>query len=494
MASTARTLAPLAGGSSLPVVYRRGILCWFAWLVLLLPVSAQALLLESGQPASARVVVIPVRDEIARPELYIIRRGLKEAIARHADLVVLDIKTPGGAVDVTLQILEALAKFPGKTVAYVDNEALSAGAFVAAVTDEIWLTPDGVIGAAAPVTATGQDVDSTTRLKLTSYLKARMRSVSEGKGYRGQVISAMIDPDTELKIGDKVLKEKGSLLSLTASEARANYGEPPKPLLAAGVAPNLKALLDQKLGAGHYTARTLEITWSERLAVAMNSISPILMGLGLLCLFIEFKTPGFGVFGIAGVGLLVLVFLGNFVAGLSGHEPLLVFGLGFVLLAAELFFFPGVVVLALSGIVLMFGALAWSLADLWPNEPFTVAWSADAFVGPLRTMGLGVLIAVALGVLLARFIPKGWFWQHLAVASGQSGAAQIAGGAPALASGLQQLVGRTGTAATALFPSGQVEIDGQRYEARLSVGFAAAGARVVVTGASDFGLTVEVQS
>src|SRR5665213_1955264 len=80
------------------------------------------------------VVVIPVRDEISQPELYILRRGLKEAITDHADAVVLDLKTPGGAIDVTLDMMEALEKFPGLTIAYVDDEAMSAGSFLSATT------------------------------------------------------------------------------------------------------------------------------------------------------------------------------------------------------------------------------------------------------------------------------------------------------------------------------------------------------------------------
>ena len=75
-----------------------------------------------------RVVVIPVRDEIASPVLYILRRGLKEAIEEKADVVVLDMKTPGGALDVTFDMMEALAKFPGETLTFVNNEAMSAGA------------------------------------------------------------------------------------------------------------------------------------------------------------------------------------------------------------------------------------------------------------------------------------------------------------------------------------------------------------------------------
>ncbi|MEO0018706.1 MAG: hypothetical protein RLZZ522_1989, partial [Verrucomicrobiota bacterium] len=69
----------------------------------------------------AKVVVIPIREQIAKPMLYLLRRGLKEAIHQGADTVVLDIKTPGGELGVTFEMLEAIGKFPGKTVAYVNN-------------------------------------------------------------------------------------------------------------------------------------------------------------------------------------------------------------------------------------------------------------------------------------------------------------------------------------------------------------------------------------
>lgn len=461
---------------------------------LIVCLAAAAFAAEPVAPALAKkanVVVIPVRNEIGSPVLYIVRRGLKEAAAQHADVVVLDVKTPGGALDATFDIMEAIGKFPGKTVAYVNNEAMSAGAFISAMTDEIWFTPDGVIGAAAPVTSTGEDVDKTMKLKVTSYLKARMRSISEGKGYRGQVISAMIDADYELKIGDKVLKEKGELLSLTANEASKLYGDPPQALLAAGVAKDLNALLTKKFGVDGFTVRSLEITWSERLAVFLNHIAPVLLGLGMLALFIEFKTPGFGVFGITGIVLLGIVFVSSFVAGLSGHEPVLVFAVGLLLLGTEIFFFPGTIALGLTGLVLIFGSLVWAMTDLWPNEPLAVAWSGDAFLQPLINLGLGITIAVVLAAALLRFLPHGWFWDKMILASAVAAKAQGAGGVNDTEAAADDLVGRRGVAMTALRPSGQVEIAGRRYEARIEVGTVPAGSPVVVVRRTDFELVVE---
>jgi membrane-bound serine protease (ClpP class) len=331
------------------------------------------------------------------------------------------------------------------------------------------------------------------KAKINSYLKARVRSISEGKGYRGEVLSAMIDVDYEFKIGEEVIKPKGELLSLTAQEAVKTYGDPPTPLLGAGIAENLDELLDMLHGAGNHTATRMEISWSERLAQYLTAFTPILLGLGLLSLFIEFKTPGFGIFGVGGVLLLGIVFFGHYIAGLSGHEPALFFLLGVVLVAIELFFFPGTLVLALTGIGVMLGSLVWAMLDLWPGEPIRI--EGGMLLEPLANVMAGVILAVAVFLALLKFLPKGGPWGRMVLVTAVGGEpgplrALNSGGAdqPAAAS----LVGQTGVAVTALFPSGQVEISGKRYEAKLEVGFADHGTPVRVTQVSGFSLIVEV--
>jgi membrane-bound serine protease (ClpP class) len=446
---------------------------------------------EKSSPA--KVVVIPIRAQIAKPELYILRRGLKEAIEQNAQTIVLDMETPGGALDVTFEMLKALEKFPGKTVTYINREAISAGALISAGTDEIYFAPGSVIGAAAPVLATGGEIDETMRGKIVSYLKARVRSVSEGKGYRGEVISAMIDMETELKIGDEVIKPKGELLSLTALEAVKLYGDPPQPLLGAGIEENLEALLDRLHGAGNHNAVRFEVTWSEKLAQYLTALTPLLLAGGLLCLFIEFKTPGFGIFGVSGILLLGIVFLGHYVAGLSGYEPLLFFLLGVVLVAIEVFLFPGVMILALSGAALMLGSLVWAMLDLWPGEPVSI--SGDVLLRPLANVLAGVVLAIGLFLALLKFLPKGGPWGGMVLqtaVAGEPGAIRPLNSFATSAPRGDELIGQSGVAATALFPSGQVDVSGRRYEAKLAMGFADAGTPVRVTGVSEFGLIVEV--
>lgn len=437
--------------------------------------------------APAKVVVIPVQDQIAEPVLYVIRRGLKHAIETEADLVILDMKTPGGSLGTTFEILEALDRFKGATATYVNNEAISAGAFISAMTDDIYFAPDGVIGAAAPVTSGGADIDETMKQKIVSYLKARIRAISEGHGYRGQVISAMIDAKHELKIEGEVIKPEDELLSLTATEAAKTYGDPAQPLLAAGIADTIEALLQDRYGERGFETVVLETTWSEDLAAWLNTISPLLMGLGLLGVFIEFKTPGFGVFGIGGGLLLAIVFFGHYVAGLSGHEPALFFVLGAVLVLVELLFLPGTIFFAVAGLIAMLGSLVWSMADIWPDEP--ISFSGDVFVGPLTDLGIALAITVVGMVLAVRYMPRGWIWDRLVIATsitGTSGAPSVVGEAESTS-----LEGQRGVAATDLFPSGQVEVAGRRFDAKLTVGSAEAGTPVVVRRETGFGLIVE---
>ncbi len=435
-----------------------------------------------------RVLVIPVREQIADPVFYILRRGLKSAGKN--DLVVLDMKTPGGALGTALEMMEALDKFEGRTATYVNDEAISAGAFISAVTDDIYFSPKGIIGAAAAVSSQGADIPETMRLKVNSFLEAKVGAYTEGKRYRAEVLTAMFDKDFEFKIGDRVIKPKGKLLSLTATQSAELFGEPPVPLLSSGSAKTLEALLDEKLGAGNYRIEQLEVTWSEQLAQYITNYSALLLGLGILCLYIEFKTPGFGFFGITGGALLLIVFFGHYVAGLSGYEAALVFGLGLLLLLAELVFFPGVILPAATGVLLMFGALLWSMVDHWPNQPLD--FSGEMFVKPATNLLLGFGLALVLALLLARFIPKGWFFTRLAVAGEAGSTSQVAGLPPEAAAETGSLLGARGVVATGLFPSGQIEIDGRRYEARLELGTAVAGTKVVVVRVSDFGLIVEL--
>ena len=449
---------------------------------------------QSGQDTSANaasgdqvsVYVIPITEAIGKPNLFILRRGLKEAIENDVDMVLLEMDTPGGRVDVTIEMMEMLAKFDGITATYINPDAISAGSFIAAATQEIYFAPQGKMAASAVIQGGGQEVPETARMKVESYLRANIRVITEDYPYRSDVIRAMLDANFELKIGEEVIKPEGELLTLTASEAMKEYGEPGQSLLGSGIYDSVDALLDARFGAGNYEIKDFHITYSEVIAKWMSTFAPALLGIGLLALFLEFKTPGFGFFGIGGIVLLGIFFISQHIAGLAGNEIILFFALGIILVLVELFFFPGTLVFAFSGLALILGSLLWAMVDVWPGEP--VEFSPELLADPLVDLVFGLSIAVFGAMLLSRFFPGSWMERRLVLAGSAGGNSQTI---RAERESRMPPPGSTGIAITDLFPSGRVEIDGRRYDARSTLGTIDIGAAIRVKKTADFSLMVE---
>ena len=441
---------------------------------------AAGLLSDDGR---VHVYRVPITEAISKPNLFILRRSIKQAIETGVKVLVLDMDTPGGRLDITLEMMELLDRFDGETLTYVNKDAISAGAYISMATDAIYFAPDGVMGAAAVVSGTGEEIDESMKAKINSYLLARMRSYTD-----------------ELKIDDKVLKESGELLSLTASEAVALYGSPSRPLLAEGIAGDLDELLQTRYGAESYVLESFEISWSEEAAKYLDSIAPLLLGLGLLLLFIEFKTPGFGFFGIAGLTLVGIVFASNYLAGLAGFEAIIFFILGVILIVVDVFLLPGTIISLLLGIILVLGSLLWSLSDIWPvpvpdgNEPGITSFTVEAeSVWSALYQVLGAFgIAVAGLWMVWRFLPKTPVYRHLVHSTaGAMPDPVVAGGSEIPGRSALPDIGARGVVSNPLHPLGEVIIDGVRYQATVAVGALDRGAPVVVAGYRNFCLLVE---
>jgi len=385
---------------------------------------------EEAPSTNRKVYILPIREDIMPPMVYVVRRGVKAAIEAKADLLVLDMETNGGRVDVTEEIIEILSQFPGRTVTFVNRKAFSAGAFIAFSTSLIYMAPQSVIGAAAPIlmgpTGPGAEISDTMEAKMTSGIQALVRTSAEKNGYNVEVVEAMIDKTKELKIEDQVLSEKGQILTLTNIQAEKEYGDPPKPLLSSGTVESLDALLSHLEFA---VAERVEIqpTGVEKLATWINAISPILLLIGIVGIYIEFKTPGFGLPGIAGLVAFAIYFLGSYVAGLSGLEWAALFVLGVLLCIAELFFFPGTLMLGLAGAALMLSAIIMAMVDVYPGLPdFPTAVRVRV---PLQQILLNMTVAVFGSFVaiwtLSRLLPKTQLY-GLMVSSSASGVVSVA--------------------------------------------------------------------
>ena len=446
--------------------------------------------------------VIPIRDQIGPPILDILRRGLKSAIQENADLVILDMDTPGGELGVTLEIMkeiiESIERFDGSVITYVNKEAISAGAYIAIATSEIAFSPLSQIGAAEAVSGGGGNIDESMKRKLNSYLKAKIRNYTGGFRYRAKVMAAMMDANESLIIEGKPLvtedgseiKKVGELLTLTGEEASMKYGVPPEPLLGIGIFKDVDDLLSQKWGAGNYRVSNMELNWAEESGLWLNRIAPILLGIGMVGLFIEFKTPGFGIFGALGIILLLVFFGSKYVAGLAGQEELLLFLLGVCLVAVEVFVAPGLILPGLIGVMMMIGGIFWAMVDVWPNQD-SYTWEVGTFKAPIWELLQAFGIASGLGFVVSKILPNTPLWNRLVLSASVEGTVQGLAREDSVNELYKDVVGREGKCVSDLFPGGEIEVNGKRFEAKSKIGKINKGDKIKVLEFSDFELIVE---
>jgi membrane-bound serine protease (ClpP class) len=428
------------------------------------------------------VVVAPLSGEVSDAQAAFLRRSLKQAESAGASAFVIEMNTPGGALQAGVDILQLLLKARIPTYTWVNTNAGSAGALIALGTDHIYMAPVSAIGAAAPVSGEGADIPETLNTKIVSYFSGYFRSAAAAKGRNPALADAFIDKTKEFKIGNDVLKPAGTLLTLSAQEAVRQFDG--KPLLAAGIADSLAQLKAEAKLSGE-TVR-LEPSGFERVAQWITVLAPLLLLAGIAAAYMEFKAPGFGVAGIISITCFTLFFFGHYIAGLTGFEVIAVFALGALLVAAELLFFPGTAMLALVGTALMLGALLFAMIDRFPGDPWVP--SAEQLVRPATNLGIALILAIIVIALLARFFPSLPLFRRLVLASTENAG-------PALevkpTSGLAVHPGMTGVARSILRPAGKVEIDGMLVDVVTEGEFLEAGATVRVLAVEGSRIVVE---
>jgi len=466
---------------------KRRLLCfWLGLTALGLDCAAASPPVDQGR--GKVVCILPIREDIMPPLVYLVRRGVKEAMREGADLLVLDMETNGGRADSTLEIIDILDKFPGHTVTYVNRTAYSAGAFIAAATERIFMAPESVIGAAAPIMigpgGTGvQEMSGTMEAKITSALAARIRAYAQKYGHNTAVIEAMIDKGKELVVDGETLCAKGEILTLTNREAERRVGDPPKPLLSEGTVPTLEALLE-RLGCAQARRVRLEPLGAERLATWLNSLSWLWLIIGVAGIYIEMKTPGFGLPGVVGILGFALYFAGSYVAGLAGWEWAALFLLGLLMVALEIFVWPGVVVLGAVGALLVFVALIMALVDMYPGMPPIPSWPQLEL--PAKTLSVAFLGSAGAIYLMSRWLPRTPIYPALVtrLVSGSESVRQIQ-------SHQQTLLGRSGVALSALRPSGKAQFGEEIVDVITQGEMIDRGAKVRVIGFSGSSAVVE---
>ena len=438
----------------------------------------------------ATVAVIEIRSEISKGLERYIGRALEEAEAA-ADVVVFDMHTPGGRVDVMGDVINHIFESSLPTITHVRTEAISAGAIIALASDQIAMAPGSTIGDAAPVDQSGSELGE----KAVSYIRGKIRATAERNGRNPDIAEAMVDKNKVLVLGDgpaealtrrehaerreageqfTILSPRGELLTLTTDEAMdlgfvEQRADDLAELLGAydlvdadgGRAVMTAAQQEQAEAAGvgvrvveglaDATVLRLNRSLGENLAITVTSsiLGSLLLSIGMLGIFIEFRTPGFGVPGVLGLTCVALFFGGHMIADVTASVGLLLFVGGLLLLALEAFVIPGFGIAGLLGIALSLGGLF-----------FTFAGAAPTFGDAMASFSIAMLTAVGLAIAVGFTRPKTRAWNRLVLSTSQSSGA----GYQAPRAELTGLIGQAGVALTMLRPAGAASIGGTRVD------------------------------
>jgi membrane-bound serine protease (ClpP class) len=453
-------------------------------VVLAVPVQAQT---ELAAPApDAPVYVIPIRGQIEGALLYVIRRGLAEAEQKNAAAIVFVMDTPGGTLGAASDIVRSIQAAKPPVYTFVEKDAFSAGAIIALSTKNIYMAPGSVIGDALPILMSPfggiQEMPASVEEKAVSAVSALVRSAAQSAGHDPELAEKMVRRDNEYKVGDKVISPAGRLLTLTAEEA-AQPGKDGQPLLSAGTAANIPAVLEQLALAGHPVVE-MQITSAEKIARLIAAAAPILMMLGFLGIYIEIKTPGFGLPGILGAACLALFFWGHHIAGLAGMEDLVLFIVGLALILVEIFLIPGFGFAGVFGVALVLVSLVGAMVRIVPGGSWLPAW--DDLQIPIFKTCAALVGTGTCALLFGRFLPRSQLFGRITLS-----AANTAAGGYTAAPDSSAWIGKTGTTLTQLHPAGAVRIGGQRLDVVTSGEFIDIGVTVKIVEAHGNRMVVQ---
>jgi len=309
-----------------------------------------------------------------------LNRKLALAEADGADLLILEIDSPGGNLNETLNIAGGLRDLNfAHTVAYIPKQALSGAAIIALGCDDILMDPKALIGDAGPIFQDEASLFKYAPEKIRSHLAQQVRGLAAAKGRPKALAEAMVDKDLEVyQVKNKQTGEK-TYLSQREIDAEANpdQWERIAPVLESGKERFLELTgeraVELELAQGiaisredlqrHYRLRS-ELTILEPggidtfVYILYNPlVIAILIIIGLIGLYIEFMTPGIGIGGLIAGLCFVLFFWSHFLGGTANWLDVMLFAAGLLCLVAELFIIPGFGVVGVTGLVLILVSL-----------------------------------------------------------------------------------------------------------------------------------------
>ncbi|MFQ5792017.1 MAG: nodulation protein NfeD [Acidobacteriota bacterium] len=409
---------------------------------------------EPAWPAS--IYKLTVDDIIHRVSAQYIVEGIERAEKGDGGLVLLQLKTPGGLDASMREIIEKILNSKVPVVVYVapsGARAASAGFLITIAADVAAMAPGTNMGAATPVSGTGQQMDETLAKKVRSDAAAYIRSIAAKRGRNVDLAEKGVleaqswteNEALEANLIDLVAADQTELLEKLDGMTVTRFDGSEVLLETSG-----KPLVE------------IEMRWGQRVlgVISHPNVAYILMALGLLGLYFELANPGAILPGVIGVISLILAFLALQVLPVN-YAGLLLMLVGIGLLVAEALT-PSFGVLGLGGVVgILLGSLVLFEEQSLPTPALRVSW------------GVILPVVVSLTVML------GLIGRLVVIAQRRRAT-----------TGYEGLIGTEGIAKTAIDEEGKVFLHGELWDARAREKIPD-GDRVRVTGVRGLVLDVE---
>jgi membrane-bound serine protease (ClpP class) len=394
-----------------------------------------------------------------------IERILKEAEEAKATAIILEINTFGGRLDAATQIKDIILNTDIKTIAFINKRAISAGALISLSCNQIGMVPGSSMGAATVVDGSGQKASE----KVISYFRAEMGATAEKNGRNRHIAEGMVDEDIEIEN----LSETGKLITLTAEDAI-------EWIMADFIVDDFFALLDST-NLKDETVIYSKINWAEKVVRFFTDpmVSSLLISLGLLGLFFEIKSPGWGVPGTLGLLFLALFFGSHYIVNLANIIEIILFLIGVGLLLLEIFVIPGFGIAGIGGIVLMMTGLFLSLVGRLKHV------TGDELSSAAGYLSLSFIITFSGILVLIKLFPKTTIWRRISL-----GDSQVRDQGYVASRDYSSYLGMEGIALSPLRPAGIGEIEGERLDVVSDGDFIDKESPIIVTKIDGYRLVV----
>ena len=371
------------------------------WLFILFLTLGSSIAEESKK----NIYVVPIQDTIDLGIPAFVNRAISAAEKNSAELIIFDIDTFGGRVDAATQIKDAISATDITTIAFINRRAISAGSLISLSCDQIYMTDGGTIGATSVVDMSG----SKQSEKSQSYMREEMAATAEKAGKNTDIARGMVDEELSfeflvingdsLKVDDIEGRKEGKLITLT-TELALKYN------IADGKSESVEELLSD-LGIENYNIITLSENWSEDLVRFLTdpTISSLLTTFGTIGIISELYSAGWGIGGTIGIVCLTLALGASYLTQLASSMDLLIIFSGLLLLVVEFIAIPGFGFFGIAGIGVLFYGLYLLLIPDVPVSDEIYSQALDGFSWGI-VGGIIALIMVINLLLKSKFLER----------------------------------------------------------------------------------------